>query len=173
MTLPTRRVPHLSLYPVAQVAAYDRGRSAPDEFPRFVELSIGLTGFSEAELASTGMARAYFAELGLILGRPLRRDFLACKLPLDQLLADGRWGPLAQNLVRMWYLGRWNRLPSGWAAVAKLSEEAAKEFDEFGRNVDHMVSARAYQEGLAWRAAGINPMGAKQPGFASWTDEPI
>jgi hypothetical protein len=172
MALPPRSIPHFQPYPVAQVAAYDGAEDAPGEFPRFIELSVELTGFSKAELASTGMAQAYFDELGLIVGRGVRQGFLNSKLPSPKLLTDKKWGPVAQNLIRMWYLGRWNRLPSSWVAAANLGQKKAKEFDEFGRNVDHVISARAYQEGLAWRAAEINPRGAKQPGFASWTVKP-
>jgi hypothetical protein len=43
-----------------------------------------------------------------------------------------------------------------------------KDFDEFGRNVNRVISADAYREGLAWVAVGTNPSAAKQPGFGTW-----
>ena len=69
------------------------------------------------------------------------------------------------------YLGQWQKLPSGWGS-GQFSDKDLLAFDEFGRNVDRVISPRAYKEGLAWRAVGVNPMGAKQPGFGSWQEAP-
>jgi hypothetical protein len=113
----------------------------------------------------------YFDELGLVLGHPIRQQFLKSKLAPDALLGDKVWGPLTRNLIRMWYVGQWKKLPDGWGQNF-FSNDDLKEFDEFARNVDRIISPTAYTEGLAWKAAGVNPMGAREPGFASWAEKP-
>jgi hypothetical protein len=174
--------PHIALYPVPQYTTYDRkemarNKEAGGEFDTFSQLSVALTGFSAAELQATGMLRIYFDELGLVLGHAIRQNYFDSELGPADLLADAVWGPLTRNLIRMWYLGQWKKLPDGWGHKSFnkgnfFSKEELSGFDEFNRNVDRIISPRAYTEGLAWKAAGINPMGAKEPGFASWTEKP-
>ena len=144
-------------------------RAADGEFESFVAMSVALTGFSEAELASTGSLRAFFDELALIVGRSIRSDFLAAAVTdPGSMLADARWQPVAQNLIRMWYVGQWQCLPPSWAHD-NFDAAALKDYDPFGRDANRVISAAAFREGLVWRAIGTNPPGAKQPGFASWT----
>ena len=163
---------HMQLYPVPRFAVYDLSTDAPQEFGQFCELSVALTGFSPAELEATGMLRTYFDELGLVLGRAIRQKYFASNLGPVVLLSDEElWGPLTRNLIRMWYLGQWKKLPVGWGAK-QLGKEDFDGFDEFGRNVDRVISPGAYREGLVWKAVGVNPMGAKEPGFASWKEPP-
>ena len=50
--------------------------------------------------------------------------------------------------------------------------EQRTAFNEFGRDIDRIVSPQAYQEALAWVSVGVNPPGAKQPGFGSWARPP-
>jgi hypothetical protein len=166
-----RRLIHIQLYPVPQFAAYDSTKDGPGELDRFSQLSVELTGFSLAELQSTGMMQIYFDELGLVLGRAIRREYFKSNLSLAELLSDSLWGPVTRNVIRMWYLGQWQKLPAGWGS-RKFSKKDLRGFDEFSRNVDRIVSPQAYREGLAWKAAGVNPMGAKQPGFGSWQEAP-
>ena len=156
-------------FAVTSPTAYDRSDDRPGEFEQFVAISIALTGFSHAELLSTGLVESYFDELALTVGRRIRTVFLGtvavdppCALSLD------RWRPLGQNLIRMWYVGQWQRLPSTWAQD-NFDAEELKEYNEFSRDINRVISPTAYQEGLVWRAIGVNPPGAKQPGFASWT----
>src|SRR5262245_37959258 len=140
----------------------------------FVGLSKELTGFSEAELSATGMTKAYFDELGLVLGFPIRSAFLNKGMEPDAMLASESFGPLARNVIRMWYLGQWKKLPPEWeeAWKSEFKVEELQGFNEFGRNSDRVVSAEAYKQGLAWAAIGVNPPGAKQPGFGSWAERP-
>jgi hypothetical protein len=165
------RLIHIQLYPVPQFATYDLTTDSPDEVDKFSQLSIQLTGFSLAELQGTGMMEVYYDELGLVSGRAIRRKYLNSRLGPGALLGDCLWGPLTRNVIRMWYLGQWHRLPAGWGS-GQFSDKDLRGFDEFGRNVDRIISPRAYKEGLAWRAVGVNPMGAKQPGFGSWKKAP-
>ncbi len=168
----TDKLPRLHPRPVPRFAAYDfQVRDHPDaDLSAFIRLSVSLTGFSEAELSSTGMINAYYEELGQTVGIPVRRAFLNAGLDLAALMVSPLYGPLARNVIRMWYLGQWKRLPLDW--VSQLSSAQLKAFDEFGRNVDRILSAEAYQEGLAWIAIPANPMGAKAPGFGTWAEPP-
>ncbi|RVD31777.1 hypothetical protein [Mesorhizobium sp. M4B.F.Ca.ET.017.02.2.1] len=154
---------------VGQPTCYDTGKDQAGDFDMFVAISVGLTGFSEAELHSTGLVQTYFEELALILGRAIRGAFLeATANQPAAALASAIWRPLAQNLIRMWYLGQWKRLPATWARDS-FEGKVPEGYNEFGRDLDRVISPLAYQEGLVWRAIGVNPPGAKQPGFASWT----
>lgn len=166
-----RRLINIQLYPVPQLAIYDRTTDGRDESEKFPQLSVQLTGFSLAELQSTGMMQVYFDELGLVLGREIRQKYFDNDLNPHVLLSDSLWGPVTRNIIRMWYLGQWHKLPDGWGH-GQFSNKVLLGFDEFGRNVDRVISPRAYKEGLAWRAVGVNPTGAKQPGFASWQEAP-
>jgi hypothetical protein len=164
-------------YPVPRYTTYDRKEMAGhkdegDELEKFSQLSVALTGFSSAELQATGLLRAYFDELALVLGHAIRQKYFGSSLDPTALLADQVWGPITRNLIRMWYIGQWKKLPEGWERSKPFSADDSSGFDEFGRNVDRIISPRAYTEGLAWKAVGVNPMGAKEPGFASWTEPP-
>jgi hypothetical protein len=144
---------------------------------RFLALSAALTGFDEVELQGTGLAQAYLDALVDVIGEHAAGEFLAQAGAVlargldasarDEALTSAimihpRFGPLARNVVTMWYLGSWSRLPDGWY-----------EDDGRGdRDTDRMISAAAYVEGLVWRAAGTHPPGAKQPGFGSWALKP-
>jgi hypothetical protein len=168
----TDKLPRLHPRPVPRFAAYDlQVRDRPNaDLSAFISLSASLTGFSEAELSSTGMTNAYYEELGQTVGIPIRNAFLNSNSDPSELMASSLYGPLARNVIRMWYLGQWKRLPPDW--VDRLSPDQLTGFDEFGRNADRILSAEAYQEGLAWVAIAANPMGAKQPGFGTWSEPP-
>lgn len=144
----------------------------------FIELSSALTGFDIAELWATGMAENYFGVVpsilgGDYLGRLLTRwasiqgragsdERYRDELIASELLADATLGPLAKNVVALWYLGMWNQLPASWRT----------ENGAFARDVTAYVSARAYQQALVWKAAHTHPPGAKQQGFGSWALPP-
>jgi hypothetical protein len=154
---------------VGQPTRYDKTRDRDGEFGDFVTVSVALTGFSAAELHSTGMVQTYFEEMAMTVGRPIRWEYLKATLgDPGAALTDDKWKPMAQNVIRLWYLGQWKALPDGWAK-AYFDKEMQKGFNEFGRDADRVISTLSYQEGLVWRAIGVNPPGAKQPGFASWT----
>jgi len=159
-------------YAVPAIAEYDKHSEKPSELRLFLDVSIALTGFTEAELKSTGLVRAYFDEIALVVGHAIRTHFLqqAAKDPGAVMRKDSMWQPLAQNLLRLWYLGQWKRMPKCWART-HFDEKTQHSYDEFGRDIDRVVSPQSYQEGLVWRAIGVNPPGAKQPGFGSWGEK--
>lgn len=167
----TKAVTRLQLHSDAQYTTYDVEARDPDaaDLQLFLALSAELTGFTGAELHATGNVRHLFEELGAVVGVAVRRDFVQATLAPAARLSDPFHGPLARNVIRMWYLGQWQRLPDDWV---RRMPPSLKPFDEFGRNFDRVISARAYQEGLAWPAIGANPPAAKQPGFASWAEPP-
>jgi hypothetical protein len=167
----TKAITRLQIYPDPQYTAYDvlHSGSTNTELESFLAISAELTGFSSAELHATGNVRHLFEEFGTTLGFELCRHFVQVHLAPADRLASPFYGPIARNLIRMWYLGQWQRLPTEW--VTSIPKEF-QPFDEFGRNFNRVISAQAYKEGLAWSAIGANPPAAKQPGFASWAEPP-
>ena len=123
-----------------------------EHLEQFTELSRLLTGFSKIELAATGLVKTYYDVLHRHVSEDVLLDLLglAGKIASEdevraQIMANAKYGLIAKNIVKMWYLGSWN------GAV---------------------VSAEAYKEGLLWPAIGTHPPGAKQPGYGSWSLPP-
>ena len=75
---------------------------------------------------------------------------------------DRTLGPVAKNLITLWYLGQWQQMPGQWRDVHGAAATDAT----------HMVSADAYREGLVWSAIRAHPMGAKQQGYGAWALPP-
>jgi len=145
-----------------------------DAVDAFLRLSAALTGFDRMELLGTGMVPRYYDELTRIIGAREVGTLLAAagrvepghpasgedldRAFREQILDDNRFGPVARRIVTMWYIGSWAQLPREWRNT----------YGATSPDVDHVVSAAAYREGLAWVAAGAHPMGAKQQGFGAW-----
>lgn len=165
-------IPKSHMRPAAHYSAYELATPPKTNFDGFIALSATLTGFSPAELAATGMSETYYEALRQVVGDPICTRLFNSGLTPAQLLDSKGFGPLARNIIRMWYLGQWKRIPSAWLAEPEIKDIKPERFDEFSRNADRVISAQAYQQGLAWRAMGVSPMGAKQPGFGSWSWAP-
>jgi hypothetical protein len=151
---------------------------AANALESFLRLSEALTGFARIDLLGTGMAPTYLDTLFAVVGSTATGELLETadrvigdSEPNDskviaglakRVIADARLGPLAQNVMRMWYVGNWSQLPAGWC-----DDEGATADD-----VSRVISADAYKEGLVWRAIGTHPPGAKQPGFGTWAAPP-
>lgn len=158
-------------------------------FEEFLSLSADLTAFGETDLLGTGLAHQYLAKVRAACGdevvttlldahRAARADAAGDKAgshnraPLDQALldralrhrifSDDRLGPVARNVIKLWYAGMWYGLPPEW--TDSYGAQAAAETSA--------VTAASYQEGLLWRAIGANPPGAKAPGYGSWAQPP-
>jgi hypothetical protein len=152
----------------------DTATSPPKEI--FTELSVALTGFDRAELAATGMIDAYYDKLLRLIGeREAGQLFRYAAEALaeddgtgtdsalkEKVIDNPRFGPVVINLIKLWYLGRWYPLSRAYRDVNGSTAD----------DVEHVVSAQAYREGLVWAAAGAHPMGAKPPGFGSWAEPP-
>jgi len=172
--------------PVVQPTAYTppTGPAGPPPtseppFELFFSLSVILTGFSEAELHGTAMAKTYFALIPSIVGEKNFGELLAIwydtlvrgegdeplleQLVKDQILDDPTLGPIARNVATLWYLGMWNQLPAAWRNV----------HGAWANDVTFVVSTQSYTEGLVWKAIHTHPPAAKQPGYGSWALPPV
>jgi hypothetical protein len=149
-----------------------------DSFEGFLWLSVALTGFNEAELLGTGLASEYFQKIIVVVGNSIAQELwsIAQKLRSGQsencaardceirreLLASPQFGPIARNIVQLWYWGAWIQLPQAWRSSYGTSPH----------DITGFTSAAAYREGLIWRAMKTHPQGAHQPGFGSWSIKP-
>ncbi|MFJ9817430.1 hypothetical protein ACIRU3_19595 [Streptomyces sp. NPDC101151] len=143
----------------------------------FTDLSVVLTGFDRAELAGTGLVDTYYDTLLRIIGEREAGQLFkvaAESLAMDRLASGGhaaleravieapRFAPVVVSLIKLWYLGSWYPLSGDYRDVNGSTAD----------DVEHVVSAQGYREGLVWAAAGAHPMGAKPPGFGSWAEPP-
>jgi len=145
---------------------------------KFLDFSSKLTAFSVYDLEGTGQAEAYLSTVTGVVGPEIVDKLLdtyagvktAAQVEgrdLDgmlrrEILADAMLGPIARNIIKMWYVGTWYQLANAWRQTFGTRE---KDFM-------HMVSAAAYTEGLLWTTIGANPNGAKAPGYGSWAQPP-
>lgn len=148
-----------------------------DFFELFLQLSEQLTAFTSFQLVGTGEARSYYNTTLSIIGEDLLRELLLAfhsiqeetndEVGFDralrhQILSDLKLGPIARNMIKMWFVGTWYQLPDTWREKYGVSAED-KTF---------VVSANAYREGLLWPTIGAHPMGAKAPGYGTWSAPP-
>jgi hypothetical protein len=149
-----------------------------DRCGRFLAMSAELTAFGTVELQGTGQTGTYLDLVVRVVGADLLeavldayeqavrtagadRDERARVLQGD-LLGDEKLGPIARNVIKLWYVGVWYELPPEWV-------------DAFGA-LEHdgtvTASAAAYAEGLLWYAIDAHPPGARAPGYGSWAAPP-
>jgi hypothetical protein len=129
----------------------------------FLALSVGLTGFNRVELLATGMADTYLRTLEEVLPAGMLDSLLERgEGSVDELLADADLGPVARNLILLWYRGTWTPLPDEWRAA-----HGASPLD-----VNRVVTPDAYVAGLQWAAASAHPVGARAQGFGAWAVPP-
>lgn len=140
----------------------------------FADLSAALTGFDAAHLIGTGNAELFWDLLvdrgGGDNAEALLAAWADAVAPAEDedralriaILGDARLGPMARNLIRLWYVGTWKQMPADWrAAYAPGLADG-----------DTIPASRAYTEGLLWPAVGANPPGAKPFGYAMWATPP-
>ncbi|HEY6887059.1 MAG TPA: hypothetical protein VI300_04740 [Solirubrobacter sp.] len=128
---------------------------------RFIVLSARLTGFGRVTLLGTGMTAEYLAALDAVVGVELTDELLATE-DVATLVEDPKLGPVAKNLILLWYCGTWTALPEDWRATYGASP----------LDTTRVESAEAYQAGLQWVVAGAHPAGARQQGFGAWSIAP-
>jgi hypothetical protein len=128
-----------------------------------------LTGFRKVDLWGTGQAERYLEDVVGTVGDAIVARLLVTggeALSTGRLQAlvldDPDLGPVARNVIVLWYLGQWNALPNEWRNRNGASP----------RDVPRVISADAYAAGLVWRAAGAHPMGANPSGYGSWANPP-
>ena len=151
---------------------------APGAVERFLALSAALTGYDTTALRATGMLETYWDTVTRVVGGRLTGELLSA---WDEVLAasgglperiheglerrvldDDDLGPVARNVVVLWYVGQWTQMPRAWRDRHGASAEDGTR----------VVSPAAYREGLVWDAIAAHPMGAKQQGFGAWALPP-
>ena len=146
-----------------------------DSLEPFLSLSVSLTGFDQAELLGTGLAQEYYQQVVSAIGEAISQELWTIAQNLrgrdgddleaairHDLLASPKFGPIARNIIQLWYWGTWNGLPQAWRT----------QYGANPQDFTHFTSAAAYQQGLIWKIMRVHPEGAKQPGFGSWSLKP-
>lgn len=144
----------------------------------FLSLSADLTAYHAFELEGTGQADAFLDTVVSIVGEETVDQMLQAhtraraeaagddgvleRMLRRDLLSDEKLGPVARNVIKLWYVGIWYELPRAWREA----------FGARANDVTFTVSANAYVEGLLWPTVGANPPGAKAPGYGSWASPP-
>jgi high-affinity nickel permease len=152
--------------------------SAQAQLEPFLEFSARVTAFTVYELQGTGQAEAYLETVVGVVGEAVLGDLLSTfdairreadgedaerdRLLRARIFSDERLGPVARNILKLWYVGTWYALPQEWhEAFGSVEDDST-----------FVVSAAAYTEGLVWSAIGANPPGAKGPGYGTWAMPP-
>lgn len=150
-----------------------------DRIDFFYDLSEVLTGYKRIRLYATGQGDFYFATLNEILGTDLITELLvefeslveqSNKPPYEQLKSlirqkmfeNHKWGPICKNMIKMWFMGNWYKMPDYWR----------EDYVNSTADIDKVLSANTYIEGLVWAAMERHPKSAKQPGFGTWAFPP-
>ena len=149
--------------------------SLPKEF---LTLSSTLTGFSEFQVQGTGQAQLYHETVAGVVGEQTMSELLrrftdvhnqarGDVAVLDsrlraEILSDEKLGPIARNIIKLWYLGTWYQLPQAWR----------ERFGVMANDKTFVASPMAYTEGLLWPAIGAHPPGTKAPGYGTWSGPP-
>jgi hypothetical protein len=142
---------------------------------RFLDFSAEVTAFGTLDLYGTGQAEPYLSTVVNVVGEKALNELLDAYGQIPQtdpqtrqtqlcqdVFSSEKLGPIARNVIKLWYAGVWYRLPPEWT-----ESFGAREGDG-----TFVVSPAAYAEGLLWRAIGANPPGAKAPGYGSWAAPP-
>jgi hypothetical protein len=145
---------------------------------QFLALSALLTGFERVDLQGTGLTEEYYRQLVGVIGKEICDELclLSSRLIEElhddeeklnaairrQILASAKFGPVARNIIQMWYLGSWIQMPQGWRS----------EFGTSPNDVTRVISAEGYIQSLVYSVMGTHPPAAKQPGFGSWSQPP-
>jgi hypothetical protein len=149
--------------------------SSNQDLDNFVGLSVILTGFSAGDLnpqfSPQPVAVEYLQTLRAKVDEARVSQLLktyqtiAAQFPLDeqpaqvqaQILTDPQMGPVARNIIRMWYLSIWYEGYEGQVS---------------GFSPGTVVSSNAYTKGLAWDAMQAHPMGYSEMHYGYWATAP-
>lgn len=134
----------------------------------FLDISAWLTGYDQTRLQATGLTETYLQKLTDNTTATTLKDFYqqaekivklaasdhaqALNETTSTLMHSSNFDATAQKIILMWYTGQWFEDPS------KGGEQ---------------INAQSYVQSLVWPTAEVHPPGAKQPGFASWAQQPI
>ena len=147
-------------------------------FDSFLQLSAEMTGYTTTDLLGTGVAYLYYKTFTEIVDDAICQELWTKSNKIwkahtsdakkeeairNELLSHPKYGPLLRSLIKLWYLGQWDELSSAWR----------EKYGNSLKDVNFIVSPDSYKQGLVWNAIGSHPMGAKQPGFATWSNPPL
>jgi hypothetical protein len=149
--------------------------SSDQDLTNFVGLSAVLTGFTSDDLfppiSPDPVAVEYLDTLKAKVPAPLVSQLLTtfqniqAQNPPDiaqavqqQILDDAVMGPVARNIIRMWYLSIWYDLDQQQPIT--------------GFSSGTVVSMNAYTKGLAWTVAQAHPMGYSEMHYGYWAAPP-
>lgn len=148
----------------------------------FLGLCCEITGYSVCDLEGTGLVDTYLELLLQILGGRLSEqlgliasDVLSypagstarAQAFQQSLTAPSLFQPVVANLILLWYLGIWNRLPDTWYGAVGLPLPGPSDPGN-----THVPSLEAYTNQLSYRSAFANSPGSNPLGFASWSYPP-
>ena len=151
----------------------------PDPFETFLLLSVQLCGISSFDLMGTGFARRYFDIVEGVIGHDLFRRLLGTfnRLTTDpakrnrvlqtEILYHPEFGPIARNIMKLWYTAFWFQLPPTWRSNFGGNPGYNLAKDQTGISYPY-----AYPEALLCPAVGGHTFGAKPTGHQSWTLRP-
>ncbi|NEP00358.1 MAG: hypothetical protein F6K58_17095 [Symploca sp. SIO2E9] len=137
----------------------------PELMKCFLDFSVEVTGFSLFDLQGTGQAPLYFDTIWGVIGGEMFRELLQAfqqSCDVEKILASPKLGPIARNIIKLWYIATWEQLPPVWR----------EKFRATLNDSTFIASPYAYTEGLLWPAIGINPPAAKAPGYGTWSMPP-
>lgn len=153
----------------------------PEFIEYFLDFSVAVTGFSRLHLQGTGQASLYFDTIQSVIGSDLFGELLQtfhrlvvkAKSEKDEsiltqglrsdILGSEKLGPIARNIIKLWYVATWYQLPKSWR----------ESFGTKENDGTRIVSPQAYPEGLLWASIGVNPPAAKAPGYGTWSEPPL
>ncbi len=146
----------------------------------FYQLSVALTGYNLAHLKGTGVGEKYYDVLSTFVSEEILANLFDCFQSLQPnkeqlrsaILANACFGPVARNIIKMWYVGNWYQLPPLWQQRYAIPSQIPDEYQKKLVNGQFVISSDAYLQGLAWTALNSHPMGGRQPGFSSWAMPP-
>jgi hypothetical protein len=140
-----------------------------DPFEEFLLLSVQLCGISRFDLLGTGYAKPYFEKVKEIVGSDVLYRLLTTYADLRDdrevraaILNHPEFGPIARNIIKLWYAAAWFQLPFTWR----------QNFGERPLDRTFVPYPYAYPESLLGPAVGAHPAGAKPAGHQSWTLPP-
>ena len=101
-----------------------------ERLERFTAFSAAVTGFTAFDVRGTGLTESFLSTITEILGDQLVEELLgawdraeagaqgdAAKLEnvlRREMFSDEKLGPIARNVVKLWYVGIWYELPREW-----------------------------------------------------------
>lgn len=137
----------------------------PESMESFLDFSVAVTGYSKFDLQGTGQASLYFDTIRGVIGGQLFGELLQLfeKHGLEPVFLSPKFGLIARNIIKLWYIATWEELPPLWQ-------------EKFGTSLNDgtfIASPYAYPEGLVWQTIGVNPPAAKAPGYGTWSEPPL